>query len=317
MYDYWIDKYMPSQEMRQYLKTTALEPYMVMNLVFCALVPITEKAEDLKKLLRALEWNGVEKDDLDRCREYIEHTEKAIRELNDSGVFLVEVRCYDEDEDFSDGETICVAATLQDALDEVHRFFDGGEMSWKDLNWFELEKWVPDDNGKLQRGSSYYVINDEICLADTPSGRHWYYPDMSDMNLDLPVPFLPGDLVETDGWPFSPKEKMLIIDVGDNRDCCCLQALFRKPDGTWDFGAVKHAMVGSQTYPRRPLLYTMTRTDECGGGPEAEVFRKLREVFGTDQKKYEMLCEKLYGAGVIHDRKLLELAETCRDKATL
>lgn len=65
-------------------------------------------------------------------------------------------------------------------------------------------------------------------------------------------------LYEGNGLPFSPRYHALITNVGDNRDCCCLQALVRTQDGNWEVGSVKHNQLIYNTYPFVSLLYTAT-----------------------------------------------------------
>lgn len=59
-------------------------------------------------------------------------------------------------------------------------------------------------------------------------------------DLNLPVPFQVGDIIAADCLPYAAPRRLLILDVGDNHDCCCLQALFINEEGHLDTGAVKH-----------------------------------------------------------------------------
>ena len=75
-------------------------------------------------------------------------------------------------------------------------------------------------------------------------------------NLNVPVPFKPGDIITYDGFPFGPKGHILIVEVGDNRDCCCLQGLSLDTDGKWIMGAVKHGSAQHYYFPRISPLFT-------------------------------------------------------------
>lgn len=67
-----------------------------------------------------------------------------------------------------------------------------------------------------------------------------------------------GDIVTADCRPFAPVSHIVILEVGDNRDCCCLQALYRNGDGVWDIGAVKHGHVlPNFQLPGISLLYRL------------------------------------------------------------
>ena len=85
------------------------------------------------------------------------------------------------------------------------------------------------------------VLGTEVCYF---SSSRREYPDFSIYNdVNLPVPFHAGDIVTIDCRPFAPVSHAVILEVGDNRDCCCLQALYYAGNGTWDMGAVKHGHV--------------------------------------------------------------------------
>lgn len=62
--------------------------------------------------------------------------------------------------------------------------------------------------------------------------------DMDIFEEYFAVPFKAGDIVEIDLYPFADKRIIEIVEVGDNHDCCCLQALSRRKDGSWTIGAV-------------------------------------------------------------------------------
>ena len=44
-----------------------------------------------------------------------------------------------------------------------------------------------------------------------------------------------------DGRPFCEPKHVLLLEVGD--DCCGVWAMYKKTDGSWDTGAVKHGTV--------------------------------------------------------------------------
>lgn len=115
------------------------------------------------------------------------------------------------------------------------------------LNWsFYVEKWTPDGGGRLKHDYSYTVVDYKVCYCNCccevlPVWERLDFSGYDDLNL--PVPFHAGDMVTFDCRPFGPVSHGVILEVGDNRDCCCLQALYRERDGTWDTGAVKHGHV--------------------------------------------------------------------------
>lgn len=64
--------------------------------------------------------------------------------------------------------------------------------------------------------------------------------DYCGSGLNLPVPFQPGDIVTADCLPYAHYRRVLILEVGDNRDCCSLWALSIGEGGRLFAGAFKH-----------------------------------------------------------------------------
>ena len=62
-------------------------------------------------------------------------------------------------------------------------------------------------------------------------------------DLNIPTPFKVGDILTIDCRPFAELRKVLVIEIGDNRDCCCLQGLYIDNQGEIHIGAIKHNSV--------------------------------------------------------------------------
>lgn len=76
--------------------------------------------------------------------------------------------------------------------------------------------------------------------------RHTHYrkngftePKFFGNSINLPVPYKPGDILYIDGAPYRNPAYCLIISVGDNRDCCCVQCLYPNHCGFVSCGAFK------------------------------------------------------------------------------
>ncbi|MDE6280822.1 MAG: hypothetical protein K2M15_03370 [Oscillospiraceae bacterium] len=110
---------------------------------------------------------------------------------------------------------------------------------------YTITKYVPSNKGELKEYCTWYLNN---------ARELWYfeyvydnYPDdWEDLldyggdSLNLPVPFQPGDIIVADCLPYAAPRRILILEVGDNRDCCCLQALSINKDSYLSTGAIKH-----------------------------------------------------------------------------
>ncbi len=109
---------------------------------------------------------------------------------------------------------------------------------------YTITKCLPDHNGRLCEYCMWYLNHAlelwyfDYCLRrkDVPDG----WEGLLDWNLSLPVPFQPGDIVTADCLPYAKPHRVLILDVGDNLDCCCLQVLSIGKNGRLFAGAFKH-----------------------------------------------------------------------------
>jgi len=110
---------------------------------------------------------------------------------------------------------------------------------------YSLTKYIPGDDGKMN----------EYCLwIMNALGEIWYFEyldtiyepdDWADMfycscDLILPVPFKPGDIITVDLRPFAKIGRVLIINTGNNEDCCALQCMAVKPNGKICVTAFNH-----------------------------------------------------------------------------
>ena len=67
-------------------------------------------------------------------------------------------------------------------------------------------------------------------------------------NLNLPVPYQPGDILEVDCRPYIPKVAYcLVTEVGD--DCCGVQCVYPCANHKMNFGAFKHGNFFEEAYP--------------------------------------------------------------------
>ena len=127
-------------------------------------------------------------------------------------------------------------------------------------------------------------------------------------NLNLPVPFKAGDIIEVDGYPYSPKVHVLILDIGDNCDCCSLVGISRNRHGLWDIGAVKHGCIGYDHFYIQQIspLYT-ARTYDGKLRKNEEMLLWLKEYICDDAEKAERVHSCLsynIGNGGVSDEKM-------------
>ncbi|MBR1853472.1 MAG: hypothetical protein IJ794_10095 [Lachnospiraceae bacterium] len=298
-YNEFIDQFMPSGQMRAYLKTVELWPFQITELIYYSPCPLTEKLEGLRKLYEQAEKMEVcdERNDLlERTANCISNIEDALKCLGVEGVFSIEAGHFDEDslDTSADFETLCT--TVEDVMDYVNELEQNYVESYDDdsdevaesLRWYDVTKWVKDESGKQKSICNYVIINNEICYSELARD---YYDDYmkqisyySGVDLNLPVPFQVGDIIEVNGYPYGPRIRFLLTTVGDNWDCCCLKGMFRKMDGTWESGIVKHGKISYRDYPGISPLYSAHVYE--GTLPEGEqLLYQIRDYLAGDESE--------------------------------
>jgi len=63
------------------------------------------------------------------------------------------------------------------------------------------------------------------------------------VNMDLPTPFKPGDILHVDCRPFAPKTSVVVIDNRVEFDCCYPQCEYVDKNGDKKHGALKHSHI--------------------------------------------------------------------------
>lgn len=226
----------PSAEMASYLAGCALMQHDIRDAVAYAPIPLARKRDLFLQLA-----SGKDTAYFHRQAACIE---RAIREMKPRpGEFFYLKSCRHFDKTGTEEESLEPYLAWEHIFERVQEYLGYFEADEQELVWFQVEKWSPDGTGRLKEEYDYTIFGTEVCyFSHTSSQRDW--SDFSTYNdVYLPVPFRAGDIVAVDCRPFAPVSYAVILEVGDNRDCCCLQALYRYGDGTWDMGAVKHGHV--------------------------------------------------------------------------
>lgn len=228
----------PSSEMASYLAKCTLTKLKMRDAVAYAAIPLERKRDIFLRLASGKNTAYF--------RRQAASIEAAIREMRPKPgeFFLLKHFCYDEDEPFSRKDTLEPYLAWEHIWERIREYLGYLEDDEKELTWFEVEKWSPDGTGRLKNDYDYTIFGREVCYFshNIHSSRDWL-EFSTNCDLNLPVPFHAGDLVTIDCRPSEPVSRAVILEVGDNRDCCCLQALYRNDDGTWSTGAVKHGHV--------------------------------------------------------------------------
>lgn len=185
--------------------------------------------------------------------------------------------------------------TMERALQGIREDEDFEEIDEGSLCWYAIEKWCPDGEGNLYNPSTYFVVEDEVCYFQKgqATAHIWEPSYFESTHLNLPVPFHPGDIVEIDCRPFAPVTRAVILEEGDNHDCCCLQALFPYGKGRWSVGAVKHGHVYPHGHTALSPLYRMARYQGSLSKVKQVLLPVSRHIQG-DERRGRALWEFIY-----------------------
>lgn len=248
-----IDRCIQSEEMRNYLKKQELSVFTLTDIIAGSPLYLRKKLE----LYDLIGDNGY-------TNSFRQETEKALAELtlDEGDVLCLEEWWYDNDILGEKASFTGPFTTLHAALGYIKESFTDEEWDDDEACWSILEKWVPgNEHGKMDNTYTYYLIKDEVVyftsddnINNSFSGFHGY---VDSMNLSLPIPFKPGDIVILDSLPFVPIRFAILLEV-NNSDCCGVQILYRHGDGLWRTGALKHGAGWKDTWPMLSSLYRLS-----------------------------------------------------------
>lgn len=262
-----INEIFESQEMKDYLceniekidikEVIAASPMITVQRKLEILEWLAEN-EDLEK---ELEENGdvfsrefiIE----DSYAEIVKNTREALNELYDtekSSVFLVRFLASwgMDDDEYTEAELLPFTS-----YEKALQYMRKQEEEYKEYRvWFDVEKWEQDENGNLEKKWTYVVLKGQVTYFGHDIFRLSECSQNKDVNL--PVPFKAGDILEIQDMPFARKRHVLILDIGDNKDCCSVWHLYIDDDGCIEANAFKHGHIYSSWYATSPLYSAKT-----------------------------------------------------------
>lgn len=120
------------------------------------------------------------------------------------------------------------------------------DCAFEGLN-YTITKYIPDRKDGLREYCTWYLngtrelwyFERDYSRSDFQEGWRDLFDYLGD-GPNLPVPFQPGDIVVADCLPYAAPCRVLILGIGDNRDCCCISALSIGKGGLLYTGAFKH-----------------------------------------------------------------------------
>lgn len=320
-----LQTFLPSDAMRRYLAGAPLTKRQISELVCGAPVPLTDKLRWMEYLaakenlfpdissesLSLREQSAADPAARQTVEASFSYQAKQIKlaleelETGAEAVFLLIEAWHDEELDdrkISEGTPFFNA---DDALEYIRYDMDSAGDDYSNLCWYELQKWKPSTDPVSGKASyvhsyTYYFLKDRACffekLEETrepylflPESRRY---SEDGQHLNLPVPFCAGDIVCVDCRPFQPEHLAVLLEVGGNTDCCCVQALCRGGNGTWTLGALKH---GSLFSDRDCFLSPLYRLEAYPKPlPESDcLLQSIQDFIAGDEMRGRLLWERL------------------------
>lgn len=233
-------------------------------------------------------------------KSYADRIRNALKELKSvsSDVFLLNTYIRDEN-GFKHSETVPFKS-----YEKAAHYID--EMYY-DINntYYILEKWQTDSDGNMNETYWYVIANGHLIYFCNKGTKLNVYPDCQ---LNLPVPFKSGDIITVQDMPFSKKRCGIIIDIGDNIDCCCVQVLYVSDEGFIEINALKHGRIleTDLSISTSPLYSAEIFNGDLTGNDE--VLLIIQKFMA--EKQYA-LHEYYYIFNMLRDKKI-----TCHDITT-
>ncbi|WP_207637265.1 hypothetical protein [Eubacterium xylanophilum] len=317
MYDEILDRVVPSKYLREYLKR--LGPCMgvsyIEDIVYCSPVSIDTKLEileSIKDIVEQDEHNKTLSDGTKQAEDWVkfrhearlEDYDRQIKTIKKSlelkegeGVFSVEICGLYEIEDIDNLSFEIITSTFKGALDYIDKWYSTEEQR---NVWASITRWIM-YKGEYMPTCIYTVHNGVIinsCFSDEYVEDAGLRTHIDDREIHTYVPYKPGDLLEVKGGPFVPDQRIVIIDIGDNWDCCCVQGMYLdEDDGEIRIRAVKHGMI--RYYMKSFMEVSPLYTADFFVGPlkpEEAILKKVSDFLGGDEKKgRKMLLDNMFG----------------------
>ena len=269
-----------SEEMERYLIGCKHNDYEMIEIILGAPLTLTEKRK-LLELLNTQDSEGY--DDVAECIREFDDALAAL-ELKDGEIFTLSEYWYDDDildENRSFAEPFL---SFQAAAEYIKKLIEEETEDLDDIDeyvcWTEITKWLPVGDGKMKDVYSYTFVGNEIHyfkrIGNIP--RDSYRGYKSSLDLNLPIPFKPGDIVTLNCLPFRPVKQAVLLEV-DNRDCCGVQMLYPRKnkitgDTILEMGAIKHGDGWDGYFPMLSSLYRLSKYEGELSGEE----RILKDV---------------------------------------
>lgn len=306
MFDKYLDEFMPSLELREYLKKIDVMDSQIANIIYYAMAPLEAKRDALSQIEK-MDISKERKEVYGFWHNYRRTIEEVLSLRNvEDAIFIVYVYSIYGDSNESDEWMQGVYSSYKAAYDFVMNDAESKKDEKDQMSWYVINLRMKGESDAYIETCDYYIIEGKLCYCEFEISND-FHESCTDGELSIPVSYKPGDILIADEYPFGQKVKFVMLQIGDNMDCCCLQALSKRENGSWDIGAVKHGMIGSIDYPRVSSLYTAKKYIPDLSLPGDVILAKASELVAGEERKGSILWDKIYMSDTDNDEKMWKL----------
>lgn len=309
-----LEACIPSEEVRTHLSKIPVSKYTLGQIIWNAPISLYEKAALLESLtlkedlicsvaqrLHVRKHGGARTGNYEMAlliarsfTNQYRQIRRAITELEtaEDAVFNLVEKWYDDellDEKSSSGAPFL---SIQKAAGYIKYDMQECEIDETSACWYEIEKWVKDDEENLELRFTYTFIGETpvFCYEHKPCGtRHpleWFCLRSPSSFLDIPLPYSTGDIVTIDCLPFAPPKAALIVEE-PRSDSCYPTMLSRNQKGYWDISSLKRGYFSNGNAPATLALspcYNLRKHEEPLADDEAILY-EVREWLHSDPSR--------------------------------
>ncbi len=231
-----IPDFIESEDMKNYLIENAekLSKHQILDMICYAKKSFKEKHRVLKafaKLENNENINGEQ-----TFKSAMEEAEYVIQSMkvNKEEILLLTKWKFDEGNHSASIVFTEPHTSFEKAIQRMKELYVAEEMIW-----YEIEKYKLSNDG-YDKTFEYIADNSGLIWgAEYAESVHLDFCNSSDLNL--PVPFEPGDIISIDCRPYANIKNAVILQLGDNHDCCSVQcATVSSINDEVIIGALKH-----------------------------------------------------------------------------
>lgn len=235
------------------------------------------------------------------------------QECHKGEVFTVKMCWYDtdkyEDKDYLESASSSFENAMRDVKDSI-KFEMGKDFESFDKasnnSWYEIDKWTPQENGRLNISYTYYVERTSVINFCRSAKHHkaWFDDNLLDiaderfdglqsrLDDDLICPFNHGDIVTIDASPFADVFHAVVIR-NQAEDGINLFLFYDLQFGVYHIGLLLSAAAINADNPKASFIHKMSRHKGKLYGAEI-IFKKVSKWINGDKEKAKTFYDALY-----------------------